>query len=110
MGEPPIYELPISQKGEELVVRVSRGRYLRVLPPELLHVLLDHFGRRLPGASCHHLHSHPLGDQLGHGCRYADDDLRVTINCGTVDEDSREVVLTSRDPRLLRGGLLVEGR
>eukprot|EP00971_Amphidinium_carterae_P001018 20032-Amphidinium_carterae.1 len=39
-GAPPylrVYELPITQEGEELVVHVSRRRYLRVLLPESLH-------------------------------------------------------------------------
>eukprot|EP00971_Amphidinium_carterae_P253706 5036548-Amphidinium_carterae.1 len=85
-------------------------KYLRVLSPETVDGLLDHLGRRLPGASGHHLHRHPLGDQLGHRGGNADDDLWVTIHCGTVYEDSRKVILTSRDPRLKWGGGLVESR
>eukprot|EP00971_Amphidinium_carterae_P330696 6463860-Amphidinium_carterae.1 len=85
-------------------------RNLRVPLPEVVGGLGDHLGRRLPGTPCHHLHRHPLGDQIRHRSRYADDDLRVTINSGAVYEDAREIILTSRHPRLLWGGVLIEGR
>eukprot|EP00971_Amphidinium_carterae_P150677 2987273-Amphidinium_carterae.1 len=89
---------------------VGFSRILRIGSSEPFHGVFDKGGHRLSATSCHHLHRHPLSDEIRHCRGDGQEKCRFPFHHRSGQPDSGQAVLADRLPQTSVRGRVVKRR